>query len=86
MNISKNSLQNTTAKTFSSTCYFLSIEFLISHERELVETFSSSAQVEIQVKIQYRTFFIFEQNFSNFGGFHGVVLVKTFPLMYQLLM
>ena len=35
-----------------------------------------------KVKIQFRTFL---KKKIKFLGFHGVVLVKTFPLMYQLL-
>ena len=34
-------------------------------------------------KFEFRTFL---QKTIKFLGFHGVVLVKTFPLMYQLLM
>ena len=44
---------------------------------------SSSAQLKIQVNIQFQTFL--KKN-HVFLGFHAVVLVKTFPLMYQLLM
>ena len=36
-------------------------------------------------RIQFRQFRTFWKNFT-FLGFHGVVLVKTIPLMYQLLM
>ena len=43
--------------------------------------FSSSAQVKIQEKIQFRTL-----KKKHFFGFHVVVLVKPFSLMYQLLM
>ena len=41
--------------------------------------FSSSSKVKIRISN------FFEKKIK-FLGFHGVVLVKTFPLMYQLLM
>ena len=45
----------------------------------------------ILTKLQWFQLFVKSQNsifklFFKFLGFHGVVLVKTFPLMYQLLM
>ena len=44
--------------------------------------FSSSAQVKIQVEFNFK---LFEKKIKFFGS-HVVVLVKTFPLMHQLLM
>ena len=41
------------------------------------------APIKLQDKIQFRPFF---EKKIEFLGFHAVVLVKTFPLMYQLLM
>ena len=41
---------------------------------------------QLFVKCQNSNFELFWKRKINFGGFHGVVLVKTFPLMYQLLM
>ena len=80
--------------------FFLSnIKFLTSRERELVENISIDVSItnvgliltklrwfqlfSTQVKIQFRPFF---EKKINFLGFHVVVLMKTFPLMYQLLM
>ena len=40
---------------------------------------------QLFVKSQNSNFELFWKK-SNFWGFHGAVLVKTFPLMYQLLM
>ena len=47
-----------------------------------VDFFSSSAQVKIQVKFNFELFWKTNQIFF---GSHVVVLVKTFPLKYQLL-
>ena len=49
------------------------------HVETYLNDFSSLAQVKIQ-------FLMFLKKEINFLGFHVVVLVKTFPLMYQLLM
>ena len=45
----------------------------------------SRAETRGTERIQLRQFQTFRKIFT-FLGFHGVVLVKTFPLMYQLLM
>ena len=60
-----------------STCEGLSIGLSITNVGLMLtklRDFSSSPQVKIQVKIQFRTF---EE--IKFLGFHAVVLVKTFP-------
>ena len=41
---------------------------------------------QLFVKSQNSNFELFWKKKFKFSGFHGVVLVKTFPLMYQLLM
>ena len=41
---------------------------------------------QLFVKSQISNFKLFWKKKFKFSGFHGVVLVKTFPLMYQLLM
>ena len=50
--------------------------------------FSSSAQVKIQVEFNFKLKKKKKKKKKKikFLGFHVVVLVKTFPLMYQLLM
>ena len=50
------------------------------HVETYLNDFSTSAQVKIQVE------FNFEHLKKKKIGSHGVVLVKAFPLMYQLLM
>ena len=47
--------------------------------------FSRHTETRGTDRIQFRQFRIFWK-FFTFLGFHGIVLVKTFPLMYQLLM
>ena len=47
--------------------------------------FSRHTETQGTDRIQFRQFRTFWKYFT-FLGFHGVVLVKTFPLMYQLLM
>ena len=47
--------------------------------------FSRHSETRGTDRIQFRQFRTFWKNFT-FLGFHGVVLVKTIPLMYQLLM
>ena len=44
--------------------------------------FSQHTETRGTDRIQFRQFWTFWKNFT-FLGFHGVVLVKTIPLMYQ---
>ena len=70
-----------------SICEDLSIDVSITNVQLILTKlgcdFSSLAQVKIQGEIQFQTFL---KKKIKFLGFHAVVLVKTFPLMYQLLM
>ena len=75
------------------------IKFLGFHGVVLVKTFPLIVSItnvgliltklrwfQLFVKSQISNFKLFWKKKFKFSGFHGVVLVKSFPLMYQLLM
>ena len=45
------------------------------------ETMSNSAQVKVEIKSQFRLFFLLKK--INFMGFYAVVLLEIFPFMYH---
>ena len=63
--------------------------FDIKHKESLNEIFVYNEKTHNSKVIWISEFFYFFKNFKKkfkFLGSHVVVLVKTFPLMYQLLM
>ena len=60
----------------------LSVDVSLTHVGLILTNYGDFSSLS-KVKIRILNFF---EKKIKFLGFHGVVLVKTFPLMYQLLM
>ena len=73
-----------------STCEDLSVDISITNVGLILTKpgrffFLGIRKLGVRTEFNFVNFELFEKKFT-FLGFHGVVLVKTFPLMYQLLM